>query len=127
MYDTYATGIKYSAYKNNYQSPWYTSMLSNELKKYYETVTGKKGGTSTFDINVKVDSRHKGSSYSSYLWLDKDEKIVETPIIYSGDNVTIGTINLFTWNYTPLITLEIKGSKLASAEHQNLFKEKEKW
>lgn len=45
----------------------------------------------TYDIVVTVDSRHRDNPVASYLWVSDNGTVMETPAIYSGDKVEVGT------------------------------------
>lgn len=59
------------------------------------------------DINILVDKRHKDEEYSSYLWINKEKKLVENPKIYSGDRVEIVQLNFLGSRKKSLYSLPI--------------------
>lgn len=96
FYNHYATDTSYSAIsRTEYRFRAYTSY---GVKQTYEKLTGKKlDKDGTYDMEITIDSRHKENKYSSYLWINKDGRIMEKPIIYPNDRIKFVENNNDEW------------------------------
>ena len=95
--------------------------MSNNISKVYKTLTGDTTDYGTYDINIFVDKRHKDEEYSSYLWINKEKKLVENPKIYSGDRVEIVQLNFFGSRKKSLYSLPISTTCKVSNEYRAFF------
>ena len=123
LYNRYANNIPNSAYFSNAGSPLAQAAVSSYAEDLYTEMTGNSTKWyHTYDIQVTVDERHKGSKYSSYLWIDSDGTIMETPILYSNDKVEVGRRSGFLgFGFTSLVDMPINGTNPVSKEYQELF------
>ena len=90
----------------------------------YHEFTGNDIGLWTYDIVVTVDKAHKGSGYSSYLWIDSDGTVMECPIIYPDDKVELGTrgfLGFGLFGFNSITSIPLNGSYPVSPEYQALF------
>ena len=115
--------MPHSAYYSNSGSPLTQAAVSLSAKDIYNDVTGKTVNKfDTYDIEVTVDKRHKGDRYSSYLWINSEGTIMETPILYKNDKVRVGKLGgPFNLKFTPLANIPINKSKPISKQYQKLF------
>ncbi len=96
------------------------------LNSFYEDATGEDLNMlfERANIYIEMDKRHKGESFSSYVWVANDGTIMQTPIVYEGDRVSLvketGGIFYFLSDYK--LDLPINGSAPISDEYQKLFK-----
>ena len=123
LYNRYANNVPNSAYFSNAGSPLAQAVISSYSEDLYTEMTGNSTKWyHTYDIQVTVDERHKGSRYSSYLWIDSDGTIMETPILYSNDKVEVGRRSGFLGlGFTSLVNMPINGTSPVSQEYQELF------
>ena len=104
-------------------------IAQNSVSSYAENLYKQETGNSTkwydiYDIEVTVDKRHKGSKYSSYLWINSDGTVMEKPIVYSNDKVVVGRRGgVFYFGFTPLVNMPIDTESPISEEYQKLFDE----
>lgn len=68
-----------------------------------------------------MDKAHKDNPYSSYLWIAGDGTIMETPIIYSGDKVTVVNRGFWGFGHDVLASVPLGGSSSVSPEYQAIF------
>ena len=75
-----------------------------------------------YDMEVTLDSAHKNSKYFSYLWIDSNGTLMETPMVYENDKVEIGYRHGFFWSeFTPLLNIPIDGSAPAPDLYQEML------
>ena len=100
-------------------------IAQNSVSSYAENLYKQETGNSTkwydiYDIEVTVDKRHKGSKYSSYLWINSDGTVMEKPIVYSNDKVVVGRRGgVFYFGFTPLVNMPIDTESPISEEYQD--------
>lgn len=75
----------------------------------------------TYDIVVTVDSRHRDNPVASYLWVSDNGTVMETPAIYSGDKVEVGTRGFWGFGFKPLANVDLGGSYPIAPEYQSVF------
>lgn len=122
IYNQYAGSIPYSAFWDSCGGFTFSgSVMSNNISKVYKTLTGDTTDYGTYDINIFVDKRHKDEEYSSYLWINKEKKLVENPKIYSGDRVEIVQLNFFGSRKKSLYSLPISTTCKVSNEYRAFF------
>ncbi len=89
---------------------------------FYHSITGNKIGLfKTYDIVVTVDSRHRDNPTASYLWITNNGTVMETPVIYSGDKVEVGTRGFLGFGFKPLANVALGGSSPIASEYQSIF------
>ena len=123
IFNTCANDVPMSMYDSAYGNPLGQVCISNSARSLYEDLTGDVSNSDGFfDVSVTFDSRHKGEKYASYLWIDGDGTIMQTPILYENDKVEIakrdGFLNL---GYESLLDVPINYSIPVSEEYQELF------
>lgn len=65
--------------------------ISHIVKNWCFELTGERPSPwKEYDMEVTADSAHKNSKYSSYLWIDSNGTLMETPMVYENDKVEIG-------------------------------------
>ena len=123
IYDRYANEVPNSAYFANAGSPIALGIVSAYAENLYKEKTGNSTKWyHTYDLEITLDKRHKGSKYSSYLWIDSNGTVMETPILYSNDKITVGRrTGLFKFGFKPLLDLNIDTSNPVSEDYQKLF------
>lgn len=123
IYDRYANGVPNSAYFANAGSPLALGIVSAYAENLYKEKTDNSTKWyHTYDLEITLDKRHKGSKYSSYLWIDSNGTVMETPILYSNDKITVGRrTGLFKFGFKPLLDLNIDTSNPVSEDYQKLF------
>ena len=122
IYNQYAGSIPYSAFWDSCGGFTFSgSVMSNNISKVYKTLTGDTTDYGTYDINILVDKRHKDEEYSSYLWINKEKKLVENPKIYSGDRVEIVQLNFLGSRKKSLYSLPINTTCKVSNEYRAFF------
>ena len=124
-YSQYALGIPKSGYMSNSGYPLVQASISSAMEELYSDLTGNPTKWyETYDYQITVDPQHKGSNYSTYLWINGDGKLMETPILYEKDKVEIGRRKGFlNWGFEPLLSLPLSFSSPVSDEYQKLFSE----
>ena len=124
-FNAYADEISRSAYFSNSGSPFAQAVIMSNAEKLYKDATGNTPKWhEIYDIEITVDKRHKGSKYTSYLWIDSDGTVMQTPILYSNDRVEVGKrCGLFYFGFEPLVNVPIDGSTPVSQDYQKLFDE----
>lgn len=75
----------------------------------------------TYDIVVTVDSRHRDNPVASYLWVSDNGTVMETPAIYSGDKVEVGTRGFWGFGFKPLANVDSGISSPIAPEYQSVF------
>jgi hypothetical protein len=97
-------------------------MVSENAKNMYTALTGKSTAWyDDYDFRFTFDERREGSPYGSYLWINEDGKIMETPIVYSNDKVEIGKCVFLGFGFDPLLNLTIDETSPVAEEYQKLF------
>ena len=71
------------------------------------------------DMQIYVDENHKYNKYSSYLFINENEEIVETPIIYKNDRVLLGIQHFM--NFEVIARLPLGGEFIVDESYQKLF------
>ena len=123
LYNCYATDQENSLYRNQNRNPFGEYEVSKAVMNLYKKIKGKSLPNGNYDLRVTCDSKHKGEKYTSYLWINKDGKIMEKPKLYANDKVSIGRINgRIIQDYEKILDIKIGGSVEASEMYQNLFK-----
>ena len=124
LYTTYADDVPKSAFVANYGYPHVQAIISANMRKQYEELTGNSTSIwDTYDYEITVDSRHQ-SYYSSYLWVNSEGKLMEKIIIYPNDRVIIGKRKYFNFIFEPLVEVVLNTESIeACEEYQELFKE----
>ena len=62
------------------------SVASNAVRSLYKTMTGEEGElTGIYDIKVTLDPERSNARYCSQLWVNQDGKLMEYPLVYTGD------------------------------------------
>ena len=117
FFDTYAGSIPYSALK--YENPLGKAIVNNKVAKYLEELTGNKYNDTGLDMQIYVDENHKYNKYSSYLFINENEEIVETPIIYKNDRVLLGIQHFM--NFEVIVRLPLGGEFIVDESYQKLF------
>ena len=122
-FNAYADGISRSAYFSNAGSPLAQAGVMSYAEDLYKEATGNSTKWyEIYDIEITVDKMHKGSKYASYLWIDSDGTIMQTPILYSNDRVEVGKrTGLFYFGFDSLVNMPINGSNPVSQDYQKLF------
>ncbi len=125
MFSEYATNIPDSAYYSNSGNVLAQTAITNMVANKYEEITGNEQETfTTYDLEVTVDKRHKDDDGAvSYLWINKNGEITETPIVYPKDKVAFGVREGF-WvfsSFVPFATVDLTATSIASTEFQELF------
>lgn len=110
MYDAYA-GQVIGGYEARYGYVASLAMWTNACEDLYEELSGHKADHSyIYDLIVSVDARHKGSSAFANLWINAEDEIMATPILYDDDYVQlVKRPSIFTLfrDYTVLINLPL--------------------
>ena len=97
--------------------------ISHIVKNWYFELTGERPMPwKEYDMEVTLDSAHKNSKYFSYLWIDSNGTLMETPMVYENDKVEIGYRHGFFWSeFTPLLNIPIDGSAPAPDLYQEML------
>lgn len=125
VFNHYANDIPVSAYYNNSGSGFVQACISSSVANLYEEVTGNEQELlATYDCEVTVDKRHINDDGAvSYLWINKNGDITETPIIYPNDKVAFGVREGF-WVFSTLdvfATVNLRTDHVADSKYQELF------
>ena len=122
LFSQYADGIAHSMYLANSENRVAVNTISSTAGSMYHDLTGNKLNLfDTYDLEVTVDKAHKNNPYSSYLWIAGDGTIMETPIIYSGDEVKIVSRGFWGFGHDVLASVPLGGSSPVSPEYQAIF------
>lgn len=124
LYDKYADDSTRSFITSNMTNAGSMVTLSNIVEGIYESFTGEEIGKpfQVYDLCVTVDSAHKNDTYSSYLWVDADGTLMETPIIYKNDSAKIVQWSGFLWTgRKTILELPIDNAVPAPEYYQNLL------
>lgn len=124
-YDNTVSNIPISAYYSNAGNPFGQAVISSSVAELYEAVTGNESNLlATYDCEITIDEQHrKNRGVASYLWVNKNGEITETPVIYPKDKVEFGVregIGPFSI-LNPFYQVLLGGSSIASYEYQKLF------
>ena len=123
LYNNYANDIENSLYINQNRNPFGEYEVSKAVMNLYKKIAGKSLPDGDYDLRVTCDSKHRGEKFTSYLWINKDGKIMEKPKLYANDKVSIGRINgWIIQDYEKILDLKIDSSVEAGEMYQNLFK-----
>jgi RHS repeat-associated protein len=122
IHDQRATGVSFCM-RNQYGGNVFAQrMVSENAKNMYTALTGKSTAWyDDYDFRFTFDERREGSPYGSYLWINEDGKIMETPIVYSNDKVEIGKCVFLGFGFDPLLNLTIDETSPVAEEYQKLF------
>ena len=120
LFDRYADDQPHSFMMENMTTLGDIPRISYTVKKWYDQLTGQHASMKKdYDLEVTADSAHKNSKYSSYLWIDSNGTLMETPMIYENDKVEIGYRHGFFWSkFTPLLSIPLGGSSPAPDLYQ---------
>ena len=124
MYDAYA-GQVIGGYEARYGYVASLAMWTNACEDLYEELSGHKADHSyIYDLIVSVDARHKGSSAFANLWINAENEIMATPILYDDDYVQlVKRPSIFTLfrDYTVLINLPLSDTVNLDQSYIDLF------
>ena len=124
VYEEYAGSIPYSAFWNMCGGFTYSgAVLNNSLHKLYTSISGDNTDYGNYDLLVHIDAAHKDDEYSSYLWLDSNMSLMESPKIYNGDSVEIVQTNFLGWPIKTLTKLSICNSCSVSGKYKEFFEQ----
>lgn len=126
VFNQYPYNTRITHYEQPTSTEFTKSMFSTMTENLYESLTGEKLPYEFFiryDIGITLDEGHKGSSYCSYLWIDKNNTVIETPIYYKNDKIEIGkrAYFIFSGNFQPILEVPLSGPAPASKKYQDLF------
>ena len=124
-FNSVPSDVPNSAYYNNSGVGIAQSVISSSVAKLYEKITGNEPDPfAIYDCVITVDGRHKKNrGVASYLWVNKNGEITETPVIYPNDKVEFG-VREGVWAFSvlnPFYQVPLGGSSIASYEYQQLF------
>ena len=124
MYDAYA-GQVIGGYEARYCYVASLAMWTNACEDLYEELSGDTADHSyIYDLIVSVDARHKGSSAFANLWINAENEIMATPILYDDDYVQLvkrpSILTLFR-DYTVLINLPLSDTVNLDQSYIDLF------
>lgn len=95
------------------------------LDRAYEEITGDSVNLfERANIRLTVDKLHKNQKYSSFLWLDSDGTVMQTPIIYANDRAElVKELNILGFPVRTEVgkQLPLDTPVAASQKIQNLF------
>ena len=118
LFDCYS-GCKNSLYLNSGNGK---VLAMNCAANFYQNITGNEAEPfKTYDIVVTVDSRHRDNPVASYLWVSDNGTVMETPAIYSGDKVEVGTRGFLGFGFKSLANVDLGGSSPIAPEYQSVF------
>ncbi len=66
-----------------------------------------------------ISPEHRENNFSSYLWFNSYGQIMETPIIYPDDKVSLGRMDWFV--FSPIVELPLGGVSEIDDAYQALF------
>ncbi len=123
LYRAKANDMSYSVWASMAGDPLGQGIASSAYGDLYEKFTGQSPKWyEVYDVEISIDKAHRNSKYSSYLWINSDGEIMETPILYKNDKLVLGRRKgLLYFGFDPVITLPIDGSSPASDDYQELF------
>lgn len=117
-----ADNVPRSVYWSNAGLAGDQGTITSSIQDAYENMTGNETNWNDFfDMYITVDEKHRGSPYTSYLWIDGDGNLMEAPIIYGNDKVEIGKGKFLWFGFDPLLDVPLTGSIPAAQEYQDLF------
>ena len=121
-FDKNADNVPRSVYWSNAGLAGDQGTITSSIQDAYENMTGNETNWNDFfDMYITVDEKHRGSPYTSYLWIDGDGNLMEAPIIYGNDKVEIGKGKFLWFGFDPLLDVPLTGSIPAAQEYQDLF------
>ena len=121
-----ANNIPLSVYFSNSGNSVAQMAIENAVESLYEKATGNKAEIwPIYDCEITIDKHHRyDDGAASYLWINKNGALTETPIVYPNDKVAFGIRKGF-WVFSrlePFATVKLLESKVADEEYQELFK-----
>ena len=74
------------------------------------------------EMKFNFDSNHGSNPYESYLWIDENGTVMEMPIIYPNDKLTIGGRSFLGLFYDyELYNISLGGSYKAQEIYRDLL------
>ena len=122
LFETYADGKSHSLYWESGGSSIGSEMRSGEIRNLYYELTGNYVSILQIcDLSISVDKSHLSNPYSSYLWINSNGTIMESPIIYENDKVEIVNKGFFGFGNDVLYSIPLGGYYEASGYYQKAF------
>jgi len=79
----------------------------------------------TYDGWIQLDTKHIGEKYSSYLWINQNNELMEQPIVHEKDAFYIGFYDIEDNKFVTKLQLDVNLSASIKAipRYQKLFKD----
>ena len=99
-------------------------IASNAIKDLYEELTGNESSDwGIYDLQTKLDPQRSNTKYCSQLWVDQNNRLMEYPLVFEGDKLSIMADSAYPLGGEELYDLSylMEGSIPASENAQKVF------
>ena len=99
-------------------------IASNAIKDLYEELTGNESSDwGIYDLQTKLDPQRSNTKYCSQLWVDQNNRLMEYPLVFEGDKLSIMSYSAYPLGGEELYDLSylMEGSIPASENAQKVF------
>ena len=91
LYQDYADGFYYSVHGENFGNPYAQAVYNHYFSEEYSKLTGiKTNPQDIYTLQIRIDPKHQEDRYSSYLWINSNNQLMERPKTYEQDDAILG-------------------------------------
>ncbi len=121
-YNALADGYEHGVQLLYHDNPIFQGDLSDAIGQLYTALPDRKAKKwyQLYDMHITIDKRHAGERHFSYLSVDDNGALIETPIIYKNDKVEIGK-TVFGYGMSDSISMPISAPSKLPDEFFVLF------